>query len=126
MTTTLGKRIAQARRELGVRRQVDISQSDLATLVEVSAATVSRWEADLKKPGDESLERLAELFGVPRAWLRYGEGPKDLPAAAAIPPEYLVTNREGHQDGMAGARELEARREAERKVEAAKRRKRGA
>lgn len=74
--STVGGRIAQARRELGVRRQQDVSPADLAKEVGVSAAAVYNWEGDEKAPNEKSLERLAEVLEVSRAYLRYGEGPK--------------------------------------------------
>ena len=108
-----------------MRLDRDLSQNDIAEMVGVSGATVSRWESDVAEPQNAAiLGRLAEVLGVTRSYLAFGEGPKA--AAEPIPPEYLVTNHEGGRDGMEVARELEARREAERKAAAAKRRKRGA
>ena len=110
-----------------MRRGEDISPASLAKELGVTPATVYAWEAGTKAPSDDSLERLAELFAVTRAWLRYGEGPKELPQSGPIPPEYLNHDPvDGGRDGMAAARELEARREAERRATESKRRKRGA
>lgn len=69
---TLGSRIAQARRELGVRLQRDVTPADLAKLLEVNPATVYRWESDEKAPRDDALAAMAELFGLSLAYLRYG------------------------------------------------------
>lgn len=76
MTTpaTLGKRIAQARRELGVREQRDVTQLDLAQAVGTTSASLSEWESDKKVPREESLLRLAKVLGVTPAYLRYGYG----------------------------------------------------
>lgn len=73
---TIGKRIAQARRELGCRLQKDIAPSHLADMVGVSETTVYRWEGDEKKPSDANLEKLAQKLGVTRPWLKFGEGDK--------------------------------------------------
>lgn len=80
---TLGERIAQSRRLLGVRENRDISPSDLAGRLGVSAATVYRWESNEKSPREDALAALAALFGVTRAYLRYGEG-------ETAPPERFV------------------------------------
>ena len=70
--TTLGARIAQARRELGVRTHRDVSPSDVAEALGVSPATVYRWESDEKSPREEALAKLAKFLKVTPAYLRYG------------------------------------------------------
>lgn len=77
--STLGARIAQARRELGVREHRDVTQLDLARAVGATSASISEWEADKKVPREASLVRLAKALGVTPAYLRYGEG-------SALPP----------------------------------------
>lgn len=78
---TIGQRIAQARRELGVEEHRDITQSDLAERLGVSQATVNRWEGDVegKQPRDENVIALAKVLGVTPGWLRYGQEPKHPP-----------------------------------------------
>lgn len=61
---------------MAVREMRDVTQADLAAAVGVSAATVSRWEADLAEPTTASLARLAAVLGVTRSYLAFGEGPK--------------------------------------------------
>lgn len=73
---TLGSRLAQERREKAAREAVDIGQADIAKRVGVSVATYSRYEADITKPDDEILGKIADYFGVTRGWLRFGEGEK--------------------------------------------------
>lgn len=73
---TIGQRIAQARRELGVRLRHDIGVREMATGARVSYEAARSWEAGTKKPSEESLEALADYLGVTLAWLRYGTGIK--------------------------------------------------
>lgn len=75
-TPTLGKRLAQERREKAARDHTDIDQADIARKVGVSVSTYSRYEADLTKPDDETLGKIASYFNVTRSWLRFGEGEK--------------------------------------------------
>lgn len=72
MPNTLGERIAQARRELGVRTRTDVNPSDVAEALGVSPATVYRWESNEKSPRDDTLAKLAKYLGVTPAYLRYG------------------------------------------------------
>lgn len=69
---SLGKRMAQARRELGVRLRRDVQQSDVASALGVGAATVSRWEADQAVPREDALAKLAAFLEVTPMFLRYG------------------------------------------------------
>jgi transcriptional regulator with XRE-family HTH domain len=69
---SIGERIAQARRELGVRLRRDVSPSDVAEALSVSPATVYRWESDEKSPSEKSMTKLAAFLGVAPAYLRYG------------------------------------------------------
>lgn len=72
VSATLGSRLAQARRELGVRERRDISQLDVAQAIGASSAAISRWESDLAVPREETLAKLAAYLGVTPALLRYG------------------------------------------------------
>lgn len=74
MPQSLGDRIAQARREKGVRDRKDIRPIDVARALRVSGAAVSDWEADKKTPREELLNALAKYLGVTPAYLRYGVG----------------------------------------------------
>jgi DNA-binding XRE family transcriptional regulator len=73
---TLGKRIAQARREKAVYEGRDIDQIEVADAVGVTGAAVSRWESDQKSPRVGHLVQVAEYLGVTPSWLRYGVEPK--------------------------------------------------
>lgn len=69
-------RLAQARREKAVLERRDITSAQVAKACRVTPSSYSRYENDLSKPDDEDLARIAEYFGVTRAWLRFGEGQK--------------------------------------------------
>lgn len=72
-------RIAQERREKASRDRRDISQKDVADAVGTTNATVSRWESALNFPDNDALVKLAKYFGVTRAWLRFGQLPREAP-----------------------------------------------
>lgn len=50
----------------------DIDHKALAKLVSVTPAAVSRWEADLRKPRDAVLRKLATVLRVTPEYLVYG------------------------------------------------------
>lgn len=72
MPSTLGRRLAQARREKAAREHRDIQQADLAAAAGASKASVSRWENDHDRPREAALAKLAKYLGVTPAYLRYG------------------------------------------------------
>lgn len=94
---TLGERIAQARREKGVREHRDITRVDVAEAVGVVPSAVTFWETDEKSPREDTLAKVADYLGVTPAYLRYGvtEGGAVSPAAAAgyvprpLPPDRI-------------------------------------
>lgn len=69
----IGARIAQARREKGVRERRDIRPAEVARAVKVSGATVSEWEAGKIIPREDAMEKLAAYLDVTPMFLRYGE-----------------------------------------------------
>ena len=60
---TVGQRIAQKRRELG------LSQEELGERLGVSRQAIYKWEADQTLPEIEKLVNLSKLFSVPVGWL---------------------------------------------------------
>jgi transcriptional regulator with XRE-family HTH domain len=84
MTTTLGARIAQARRELAVRLHRDLSMKEIAEACGVDPSAVSLWEANKKTPREDALAKLAAFLGVTPQWLRYAAEPKLAPDADVI------------------------------------------
>lgn len=65
-----GERLAQI---LAARR---LTQSQLASLVGVSAATISKWKADQQAPERDALQRLADVVNVAPEWFTRPLTPK--------------------------------------------------
>lgn len=80
MEMTIGKRIAQLRKEKG------LTQEDLAGMMEVSAQAVSKWENDQTCPDITSLPKLAKILGVSVDELLSGKE-ENAPIAQILPPE---------------------------------------
>ncbi len=80
MENTIGKRIAQLRKEKG------FTQEDLAGMMEVSAQAVSKWENDQTCPDIASLPKLAKILGVSVDELLSGKE-EAAPLAQVIPVE---------------------------------------
>lgn len=59
LTRTLGSRLREARMSLG------ISQCLAAELTGISNANISNYERDFRRPKTETVERLANVYGVP-------------------------------------------------------------
>lgn len=107
---TLGKRIAQARREKGVREHRDILLSEIAAAVGVTATSVSEWEADKKAPREDALARLAKFLDTTPAWLRYGIGHEKPPAQSGGLVPDPVAHPKLTEAEVQGARERVAAR----------------
>lgn len=78
MENTLGKRIAQ------LRREKELKQDDIAQMLDVSPQAVSKWENDLTCPDISLLPKLAKILGVTVDELLSG---KSEPIATVAPPE---------------------------------------
>lgn len=70
---TLGERIAQKRKELG------LSQEALGEKLGVSRQAIYKWESDAALPEIEKLVVLAKMFAVPVGWLLGVEEAEDAP-----------------------------------------------
>lgn len=79
MENTIGKRIAQLRKEKG------LTQEELSQKMEVSAQAVSKWENDQTCPDIASLPKLAKILGVTVDELLSGK--TEEPIARVLPPE---------------------------------------
>ena len=64
---TLGKNIVR------LRTKENLSQSDLADMLDVSRQSISKWETDTSIPELDKLLKLSELFGVTLDELVNGE-----------------------------------------------------
>ena len=90
MENTIGKRIAQ------LRKEKNYTQEDLAQMMEVSAQAVSKWENDLTCPDISSLPKLAKLLDVTVDELLSGKAEPTAPVAQVVP----VENRKEIKDMM--------------------------
>jgi transcriptional regulator with XRE-family HTH domain len=72
MPQSVGKRIADARRKLGVLEGRDLLAPELAKRLGVSSESVYNWESDATVPSEASMVKLAAILGVTPAYLRYG------------------------------------------------------
>lgn len=80
---SIGKRIAQARKE------ASLSQQAVADRFGISRAAVAQWESGDTHPGMTKLEGLAQVLDVRLEWLATGKGTKrgsDMPASAPVLP----------------------------------------
>ncbi|MBP3579459.1 MAG: helix-turn-helix transcriptional regulator, partial [Lachnospiraceae bacterium] len=80
MEMTIGKRIAQLRKEKG------LIQEELSQMMEVSAQAVSKWENDQTCPDIASLPKLAKILGVTVDELLSGKE-ENAPVARVLEPE---------------------------------------
>lgn len=55
-----------------LRRKNGYTQSGLAKKLNVSQPTIASWEAGIRRPNIDTLERITRLFGVSVGWL-FGE-----------------------------------------------------
>lgn len=70
---TLGERIKFR------RRQLKMTQRDVAERVGISASAVTQWESDSTGVSSESLLKLSSVLRCSPQWLLLGEGELDLP-----------------------------------------------
>jgi transcriptional regulator with XRE-family HTH domain len=118
-TPGLGERIQEARLGLSHRRKRLVEQKELAEMMGVSPATISSWESGAKEPRIETLRRLAEVLGVDRDWLTYGE--RDTAVADAIDSLSTEGSESPEADEtLAELEELVAREEDERRAKGKK------
>lgn len=92
----VGERIAQARREKGVRDRKDVRPADVARALKVSGPTVSDWEAGKVTPREGLLAKLASYLGVTPEYLRYGVTTNGQPTLTGL-------DRRSHPDPDADA-----------------------
>ena len=81
MEQTLGKRIAQHRKRIG------LTQDALAEKLGITAQAVSKWENDLSCPDITMLPRLAEIFGISTDELLGHEAPPPVHTAEVVEDE---------------------------------------
>jgi transcriptional regulator with XRE-family HTH domain len=78
VSKTLGERLAQARREKGVREWRDLARTEIAEACGVDPSMISLYELGKNVPREDALTKLADFLGVTPAYLRYGvESPRE-------------------------------------------------
>jgi len=93
MEQTLGKRIAQCRKGLG------LTQDQLAEKLGVTAQAVSKWENDQSCPDITMLPKLSEVFGISSdVLLGIREREEPLMPEVVAPPQEEEKNRENRAE----------------------------
>ena len=77
---TVGQRIADQRRRVGIRREKRVTQQELADAIEVSKSTVAAWEGDAQLPAGENLLKLAKALHTTPEYLLHGDSRPDGPS----------------------------------------------
>lgn len=55
------------------RKRAGLEQAEVAERLGVHEVTISNWERGHREPDEATIAQLAELYGLPRAVVRYGE-----------------------------------------------------
>lgn len=69
-----------------LRKQKDISQSKLGEIIGVAQNTICNWEMERRQPDNDSLIKMADLFGVTIDYI-LGRDNEDMP------DEMVILNR---------------------------------
>lgn len=96
---TLGQRIAQKRKELG------LSQESLGERLGVSRQAIYKWESDSSLPEIEKLIALSKIFSVPVGWLLGVEEEPSAPSDGKLTEEQLAMVQEIVDRYLAAQRE---------------------
>jgi transcriptional regulator with XRE-family HTH domain len=79
----VGLRIKEA------RDRADMSQNELARLLDITGGAVGQWELGITIPRAQTINRLSEIFGVSPDWLLGKEGRKT-DAVRTDPEEHVL------------------------------------
>lgn len=82
MNESLGQRLATRRKEL------DLSQTDIAERLGVTPQSVQQWESDRTAPRNKRLESLASVLMCSPEWLQFG-GESSSNLGASNEPEFV-------------------------------------
>ena len=67
------------------RKKNKLSQSDLASLLNVANGTISMWESNLRKPDIDTIKKLSEILYIPINELLESEKSNRIPVLGSIP-----------------------------------------
>ena len=87
-----------------LRERAGMQQKEVAIAVGITRPTVSEWENQKKNPSGERLERLVEIFGVPKSVILGYE-----PIPNPVPVLFIDDGNENASREIQQARELVAR-----------------
>lgn len=73
------------RRLVEARKQLGVSQTRLAEMMDVSQGAVSAWERGERDPGSEMIARLSDALGVTAGWLLGADEGTGDPQSVRIP-----------------------------------------
>jgi len=68
-----------------LRKQRNLSQEDLAAMMNISRQAISRWEQDENTPDIDNIVQLSEIFDVSTDYLLRGIEPAPAPVPLAVP-----------------------------------------
>ena len=77
-----------------------LKNPDVARELGVHVVTVSKWRTDRQLPDDSMLQKLASLFRVTPAWLRYGVGQMAEAPDAPVRVSHLVSTGRQTEDAF--------------------------
>lgn len=72
------------------RRQLKLTQKDVAEYLGISASAVTQWERDATDPASENLLRLSQVLSCSPDWIMSGEGEIDTPSKTVISSVRMV------------------------------------
>lgn len=72
------------------RRQLKLTQKDLAEYLGISASAVTQWEKDATDPSSENLLRLSQVLTCKPEWIMSGKGEIDEPSRSQITSVRMV------------------------------------
>ena len=81
---SIGERITQ------LRKEVSLSQGQLAEMLGVSRQAVSKWENDLSNPDTLNLVRLADILGTDITYLALGKVSENVDS---LPPKEVIIEK---------------------------------
>lgn len=103
----MGNKEELANRIRTARMSRDITQAELAEMVNVAPSTVGMWEQGRRVPSLDDLAALADVFNVPSGWLTHGEGSASSSSISPLDNERLEALHQNPRLGMLFDRQRE-------------------
>lgn len=98
MSSGLGRRLFQARHAMSSSMGYDVTQTAVAKAIGTTGTSIGRYEAGIKVPDLEMIERLAMVLRTTPCYLAFGcqhahTGARDITAEEAEPSRLLPAHR---------------------------------